>query len=131
MVKIKTKKLFIQKQSIKLINNRLISENNYTLVSPSAELYSVKIMQGSTGDLSNAIAGIEWAIENNISIVSMSFGFESYSQIFKEVLEEAYNNSILLVAASGNNGQDNILYPAKYDTVIAVGAVDENNNLAS
>src|SRR3989338_7320344 len=74
MVKIKTKKLFIQKQSIKLINNRLISENNYTLVSPSAELYSVKIMRGSTGDLSNAISGIEWAIENNISIVSMSFG---------------------------------------------------------
>ncbi|MBI2658473.1 S8 family serine peptidase [Candidatus Woesearchaeota archaeon] len=100
-------------------------------VAPEVSLYSVKIMQGSTGDLSNAIAGIEWAIDNNISIVSMSFGFDSYSQIFKEVLQEAYNNNILLIAASGNNGQDNILYPAKYDTVIAVGATAENDNLAS
>src|SRR3989338_8630029 len=88
-------------------------------------------MQGSTGDLSNAIAGIEWAIDNNISIVSMSFGLGSYSQIFKEALQEAYNHNIVLVAASGNEATDNILYPAKYDTVIAVGAVDSDDNLAS
>ena len=109
----------------------LLNNQGLVGVAPSVDLYSVKIMQGSTGDLSNAIAGIEWAIDNNMSVVSMSFGFDSYSQIFKEVLQEAYNNNIVLVAASGNNGQDNILYPAKYDSVIAVGAVDENNNLAS
>ena len=109
----------------------LLNNEGLAGVSPDVSLYSVKIMQSSTGDLSNAIAGIELAIDNNISIVSMSFGFNSYSQIFKEVLQEAYNKDILLIAASGNNGQDNILYPAKYDTVIAVGAVDSNDNLAS
>lgn len=109
----------------------LLNDEGLVGTAPDVSLYSVKIMQSSTGDLSNAISGIEWVIENNMSIVSMSFGFNSYSQIFKEVLQEAYNNNILLVAASGNEGTDNILYPAKYDTVIAVGAIDENNNLAS
>src|SRR3989338_5542496 len=144
---------FIQNQKIKLLTNRLISKNNYydsnghgTVVAgviaallnseglagiaPSVELYSVKIMQSSSCFLSDAISGIEWTIDNNINIVSMSFGFNSYSQIFKEILEEAYANNILLVAASGNEGTDNILYPAAYDSVIAVGATTEKDNLA-
>ncbi len=108
----------------------LLNDEGLVGIAPDVSLYSVKIMQSSTGELSNAIVGIEWAIDNNVSIVSMSFGFNSYSQIFKEVLEEAYNYNILLIAASGNNGQDNILYPARYDTVIAVGAVTSDNNLA-
>src|SRR3989344_2068565 len=99
--------------------------------SPDVSLYSVKIMDGSTGDLSNAISGIEWAIDNEMDIVSMSFGFSSYSQIFKDVLGEAYSDGILLVAASGNEGTDNILYPAKYASVIAVGATTANDELAS
>ncbi len=108
----------------------LLNNKGLVGVSPDVSLYSVKIMQSSTGELSNAIAGIEWAIDNNMSIVTMSFGMETYSQIFKDVLQYAYNHNILLIAASGNNWQDNILYPAKYDTVIAVGATSENDNLA-
>jgi len=109
----------------------LLNNEGLVGVAPNVNLYSVKIMQGPTGDLSNAIAGIEWIIDNNMDIVSMSFGFESYSQIFKEVLEEAYDNGILLVAASGNEGTDNILYPAKYSSVIAVGASTQDDNIAS
>ncbi|KKP28197.1 MAG: Subtilisin-like protein serine protease [Parcubacteria group bacterium GW2011_GWA2_31_28] len=106
----------------------LLNDKGIAGVAPDADLYAVKIMEGSNGGLSNAIAGVEWAIDNNIDIVSMSFGMESYSQIFKEVLEEAYNNGILLVAAAGN--EEDILYPAKYSDVIAVGAVDKDNNKA-
>ena len=100
-------------------------------VAPSASVYAVKIMNNSVGSLSDAISGVEWAIDNNMSIVLMSFGMETYSQIFKEVLDDAYNRNMLLIAASGNNGQDNILYPARYSSVVAVGAVDSSGNLAS
>ncbi|MEK6943668.1 MAG: S8 family peptidase, partial [Nanoarchaeota archaeon] len=107
--------------------------NNYgnAGVVPSASIYAVKIMNGSYGSLSDAISGVEWAIDNNMSIVLMSFGMETYSQIFKEVLDDAYAHNILLIAASGNNGQDNILYPARYSSVVAVGAVDSFNDLTS
>ncbi len=98
-------------------------------VAPEAYLYAVKIMNSSTGDLSDAIEGVQWAIENNMSVVLMSFGMETYSQIFKEVLQEAADAGILLVAASGNTGENETLYPASYSSVIAVGAVDTNDDL--
>lgn len=108
-----------------------INDEGLIGVAPDVDLYSVRIMEGASGELSNAIAGVEWAIDNNMNIILMSFGLTSYSQIFKNVLQEAYDSGILLVAASGNNGQNNILYPARYSTVIAVGALDNDNNLAS
>lgn len=109
----------------------IIDNEGLVGVSPEIDLYAVKIMESSSGSLSDAIAGLEWAINNSMDIVSMSFGFQSYSQIFKEVAQEVYDNDILLVAAAGNNGNDNILYPAKYNKVIAVGALDEKNERAS
>ncbi|HZX44234.1 MAG TPA: S8 family peptidase, partial [Candidatus Nanoarchaeia archaeon] len=108
----------------------LLNDEGLVGVAPETNLYAVKIMEGFYGDLSNAIGGVEWAIDNNMNIISMSFGMEAYSQIFKKVLDEAYANGTLIVAAAGNNGRD-ILYPAAYSSVIAVGATDENNERAS
>src|SRR5260370_14167302 len=93
-------------------------------------MYAVKIMNGSTGPISDAITGVQWAIDNNMSIILMSFGTTTRSEIFKGVLQTAYNDGILLIAACGNDGQGSILYPAAYATVIAVGATDQNNERA-
>ena len=43
------------------------------------------------------------------------------------LVQEAYNNNIILLAATGNAYQSNIDYPAKYPEVIAVGATDIND----
>ncbi len=100
-------------------------------VSPNVSIYSIKITNSNTGNLSTVISALEHAIGINPDIILMSFGFDFYSQILKDIIEEAYSNGIILIAAAGNTGDTNILYPAKYDDVIAVGAVDENNQLAS
>ena len=99
-------------------------------VAPGAGIYAVKIMDGSSGQLSDAIDGVQWAIDNDMDIITMSFGMETYSQIFKEALQEAYADNILLIASAGNNNGD-VLYPAAYADVIAVGATDENDERAS
>jgi hypothetical protein len=105
----------------------LLNDEGLVGVSPDVSLYSVKVMDGSTGSLSDAVAGVEWAMDNGMDIVSMSFGFDSYSEIFKDALNDAYDSGILLVGASGNDGAGNVLYPAAYSSVVAVGAVDEDN----
>lgn len=97
-------------------------------VSPTSNLYAVKIMNDSTGTLSDAINGIEWAVDHNMSIILMSWSTQAYSQILKETLQDAHDHGILLIAASGNAGP--IQYPAAYDTVISVGSIDENNQPA-
>jgi subtilisin family serine protease len=100
---------------------------------PEVNLYAIKVINSQgIGRYSDIIEGIEWAIDNNINIINMSFGGDQYSKILEEAINMAYENNILIIAASGNNGGENtITYPAKYQNVIAVGAVDKENNLTS
>ncbi|MFH1801995.1 MAG: S8 family peptidase [archaeon] len=91
-----------------------------------AEVYAVKVLdeQGEGYD-SDIIQAINWAIDNDIDIVSMSFGGEDDSFFLHEAIDLAYENGILLIAAAGNDGQRQVLYPAAYGSVIAVGSVNE------
>ena len=80
--------------------------------------------------LSNGVQSITYAVENGANIINASFGFVLESSISLDIVTiaiEAYN--CVFVAASGNYGsnpeypdQPNILYPAKFENVIAVGA---------
>lgn len=109
------------------------SLNNQGLVgvAPKIELYSVKVLdKNGKGYYSSIIQGIDWAIKNHIDIIAMSFGGSQYSNILYEAIREATYNDILIVAASGNDGSTNILYPANYPDVVCVGAVDKNNKIA-
>lgn len=99
-------------------------------VAPGVDLYAIKVMNGSSGQLSDVVAGVDWAIENDMDILVMSFGTEDYSQILEDALDDASDAGILLIAAAGNDG-DEIRYPAAYDDVIAVGSVDDEDVVAS
>ncbi len=99
---------------------------------PHASLYAVRVLddQGS-GYTSDIIAGIDWAINNGMDVISMSLGGGSYDASFDDAVTRAYNAGIVVVAASGNDGTGTISYPAAYTNAIAVGAIDSNHNLAS
>lgn len=98
-------------------------------VAPESKLYSIKVIDASGGKLSNFIQGIQWAIDNDIDIIVMSLGISVDSPSLKRMVDEAYAQGIILVAASGKEGQ--LYYPAKYSSVIAVGSVNENNELTN
>lgn len=100
---------------------------------PGVDLYSVKVLSRSgSGSISSIIAGIEWAVENDIRIISMSLGTKNYSQALENACNAAYEAGCLVIAAAGNSGNaagtgSNMEYPAKFDSVIAVGATDEQD----
>ncbi len=101
---------------------------------PKVWLYAVKVLnRNGMGFVSDIIEGIQWCIGNGIQVVNMSFGTSSDVQAFHDALTTAYNSGLVLVAAAGNSGpEDNtVLYPAKYDEVIAVSATDSNDGIAS
>lgn len=103
-------------------------------VAPEAYIYSCKVLDSNgSGSYSNIIAGIQWAIDNQMQIISMSLGGSGSSQALKDICDVAYNKGILIIAAAGNSGSDTdtIGYPAKYDSVVAVGATDQNDVRAS
>lgn len=92
-------------------------------VAPEVSLYAVKVLNaGLAGDVSDIIAGIEWAINNNVQIISMSIGSNLYSEALREACDRAAQAGIILVAAAGNFNNSSIEYPAAFDSVIAVTA---------
>jgi hypothetical protein len=103
-------------------------------VAPEVELYAVKVLdQNGGGNYSHVIQGIDWAVENEINIVSMSFGGLNYSSALHQAIQQATTEGILFVAAAGNYGygEEKEAYPARYPEVISVGAVDPSHERAS
>lgn len=106
-------------------------------VAPQADLYAVKVLNNDgSGSYSGIAEGIEWAIQNDMDIINMSLGGSQSSSILEDYSNLAYNEGLLLVAAAGNDGNpggnnDSVGYPAKYESVIAVAAIDEDNNRAT
>ncbi len=99
-------------------------------VAPQVRLWAVKVLADDrSGYVSDVIQGLEWCVDNGIEIVSMSFAGE-FSQALGEACDAACEAGLLLVAASGNDGVA-VGYPAAYDSVIAVSAVDAADRLAA
>lgn len=113
--------------------------NNSTGVlgaAPDVSLYAVKVLDSSgSGTYSGIAQGIEWAVDNGMDVINMSLGGSQGSTALQQAVDQAYNKGVVVVAAAGNSGtkgkRNTIGYPAKYSSVIAVGAVDAANSRAS
>ncbi len=113
-------------------------------VAPEVNIWALKVLNRyGTGEWSWLIDAIEWCIAthedsdttNDIHVISMSLGATGTLPEVGTVCEYAYAEGIVLVASAGNSGgssgDETVGYPAKYETVIAVGATDKRDVRAS
>jgi subtilisin family serine protease len=110
------------------------ADNNIGVVgvAPQADLLIAKVMDNTgSGQDSWLISGIEWAVDNNAKVISMSLGSYDYSSALETACDNALAAGTLLVAAAGNDDTNEPLYPAAFPSVISVAAVDQNENIAS
>lgn len=102
-----------------------------TGVASEANIYAVKVLKkngkGSVGDI---VAGLDWAIKKGVDIINISIGVQQDHQALRAKVDEAEEKGIIVVAAAGNTG-DEAKYPAIYENVVAVGATNANNKIAS
>lgn len=105
-----------------------------TGINPNVELYSVKALyDDKTTSLSKVVQGIYWCMENGIDIINMSFGTSAKSDILEQVIKEADAKGILMIAAAGNQGkgiESTVEYPAAFEEVIAVGAINSKGKMS-
>ncbi|MBE5965650.1 MAG: hypothetical protein E7255_01545, partial [Lachnospiraceae bacterium] len=101
-------------------------------VNPNIELYSARVLdENNQAPLSRVLDGINWAIEKDVDIISISFGSEEYSEALKTAIDTAVARGILIIASAGNGGADGLVeYPAAFENVVAVGAVDSQGNIS-
>jgi serine protease len=63
-------------------------------------------------------------------IINLSLGGSEFSVAEQATINQVTKSGVIIVAATGNQGQNKISYPAAYKDVIAVGATDINGNIA-
>lgn len=94
-------------------------------VAPRVDLYAVKV---DPYDITHVVYGIYWAVDQGVHIVSMSLAYTENNTYLKQACDYAHSQDIFLIAASGNSADPIVEYPARYESVIAVGATDQNDD---
>lgn len=122
------------------------NNGNHTVgVAPKARLYAMRFFNcaGVSAGTAAMIAGLDWAVSNGMDVVNMSFGgvigglvasplptgFPSTAA--STAFQRTYDAGVVLIAASGNSSTPYVSYPAAFPGVVAVGATDDMDLIAS
>ncbi|MES2922157.1 MAG: S8 family serine peptidase [Verrucomicrobiota bacterium] len=98
-------------------------------VAPGASIVSIRIANDAGQSDSFLLAqGIVAAVNAGAGLINISMGSFGDSLLVRNAIAYARDAGALIVAASGNNGLNQVSYPAANDGVIAVGAVDALGN---
>ncbi len=107
-------------------------------VAPEVSLYCLKILNaGGYGDLSDAIAALDWAVAEGLQVTNHSYSSDRKpGRAVQAAFDNAAAAGMISVAAAGNSGTasakgNSVEYPAGYESVIAVAAVDAADVRAS
>ncbi len=98
------------------------------LVAPTALIMPLKAFQSNgSANLSDIIRAIYYAADNGAKVISMSFDTETASPDLQAAIAYANAQGVVCVAASGNEGQQELTYPAGFPNVIGVGSTTATN----
>ena len=108
------------------VSSILLGEETVRGIAPAASLLNIKVLgaEGS-GDVFTLSKGIIEATNKGAKLINLSLGSSSDSPILQEAIQYAQDAGILIVAAAGNDGSSNNYYPAQYEGVIGVSAIDK------
>jgi subtilisin family serine protease len=107
----------------------LVAGNNVG-VAPLVALYIAKVMDAKgEGSEATIALGLDWAISQGVGIMSMSLGGPFPSPVEEDLCAAAAEQGIVVCAAAGNESYGKS-YPAAFDGVISVAAVDRHNEHA-
>jgi subtilisin family serine protease len=110
-------------------------------IASEAEIYAGKVLsnQGSGAD-GGILSGIDWAIRNKCTVISMSLGAPvavnaAFSTVYETVAQRALAAGSLIVAAAGNESSRPgriapVGHPANCPSIIAVAALDSSLGIA-
>ena len=102
------------------------------LVAPTALIMPLKAFNADgTGYLSDVLSAIYFAVQNGANVINMSFSFSTYSVELAKALKYATRHRVICVASAGNDGEDEIIYPAALADVMGVASTTNNDTLSS
>ena len=100
-------------------------------IAPQSQLLDVKVADNNGRCQASAVAqGIVWAVDNGAAVINVSIELRGSSVQLEAAVNYAWEHGAIVIAAAGNDGSQTPVYPAYYEHVIAVAAVEQDNTRA-
>jgi len=97
-------------------------------VCPSCRILPVKVLAANmTGDWGTIAAGVTWAADHGAQVINLSVGGRRAPDALGAAIAGALAKGVIVVAAAGNDGENETFYPAMYPSVVSVAGIDQNN----
>lgn len=113
-------------------------------VAPECDLYAVKVLRAvgndARGNLSWILAGMQWALQNGMKVVSMSLGSPVESELtpglvaYQRAAQALFDNGCIVISSAGNSfgtPQPWVNQPARCEGFVPVASVDQNREIAA
>ena len=106
------------------------------VIGTDPNLHIVKVFNAAGwGYSSDLVSAINKCVSNGSDVINMSLGGTGSSTSEQNGIQAAYDAGVLLIAAAGNDGvatstTDVQSFPASYDSVMSVAAIDSSKALA-
>ena len=101
-------------------------------LAPKAEILSVRVLNDEgVGDGYTVAKGIIESVDRGADVINLSLGTDGNSFVLEEAIQYAQQNNVLVVASVGNDGKQGVTFPARYNGVIGVTAIDAKGTQAS
>lgn len=102
-------------------------------VANRAKIMPIKALgDDGSGNMSNLVNAIKYAADSGVDFITMSLGSSTPARDVESAIMYASSKGCVIFCAAGNSGPGvDIMYPAKYDNTIAIGAIDKKLNRTS
>jgi Subtilase family len=98
------------------------------LVAPTAKIMPLKSFYADgTANLSDILRAVYYAVQNNANVINMSFNLTSPSQELADAINYATNDNVVCAASSGNDGEEEVVYPAGLSDVMGVASTNDSD----
>lgn len=100
-------------------------------IAPGSLIMSVKVADDHGVTATSTVArGIIWAADNGARVINVSVEFQGPYAELEKAVNYAWEKGAIIVAAAGNQGSYQPVYPAFYENVIAVAGSTRSDSLA-
>lgn len=101
-------------------------------IAPSVTILPIKVLDSTgTGTTATIANGIRYAMANGANIINLSLGGTQDDPLLASAIHDAEAAGIVVIAAAGNDGGSTLNFPARYNGVVSVGAVQYDESRTS
>jgi len=107
---------------------------DYRGIAPNAEVYAAAVFEedperGEIASTVSLVRALDWLMTSGVDVVNISLAGPP-NRLLEAALKRASQQNVLILAAAGNGGPAAApMYPAAYDSVVAVTAVDSRGQV--